>query len=183
MAHNSSFLDLAKNRYSCRSYINKPVARDKIERCLEAARLAPSACNSQPWHFIVVEASPLKDKLCKKSFSGIYSMNSFVSDAPVLVVVIRDMSKCVARLGGLVRGVDFSLIDIGIACEHFVLQATEEGLSTCWIGWFNGDAVKSVLGLPKKVRVDILISLGYPALQTDCVKNRKDIKDIAEFRV
>ncbi len=183
MVQNNYFLDLVRKRYSCRSYINKSIQREKIERCLEAARLAPSACNSQPWRFIVVEAGSLKDKLCKKAFSGIYSMNGFVAGAPVLVVVIREASKCVTRLGGLVRGLDFALVDIGIASEHFVLQATEEGLATSWIGCFDSDAVKSILGLPKKVRVDILISLGYPALQTNGVKDRKDIKEIAEFRV
>jgi len=129
--------------------------------CLEAARLAPSACNSQPWKFMVVDDEGLKKRLCKAAFGGIYSINSFCRTAPVIVAVVSERSRFLARIGGLFRGTKYYLIDIGIAVEHFVLEAEELGLGTCWIGWFDEEAVKAILNVPKTKKVDILIALGY----------------------
>jgi nitroreductase len=156
-----ALLDLIKHRKSVRDFLDKPVERGKIMMCLEAARLAPSTCNSQPWKFIVVDDKQLKNKLCKAAFSGIYSMNSFCKTAPVIVVVISEASKFLIRIGGMFRGTKYYLIDIGIAGEHFVLQAEDLGLGTCWIGWFNQRAVKSILNIPQRKKIDILIALGY----------------------
>ena len=156
-----ALLDLIKQRKSIRDFLDRPVEREKIMMCLEAARLAPSACNSQPWKFIVVDDKPLKDKLCRAAFSGIYSINSFCQKAPVLVVVVSEKSRFLARIGGMFRGTKYYLIDIGIAGEHFVLQAEDLGLGTCWIGWFNERAVKSILNIPQHKKIDMLIALGY----------------------
>lgn len=156
-----ALLDLIKQRKSVREFLDKPVEREKIEMCLEAARLAPSASNSQPWRFIVVDDKELKDKLCDAAFGGLYFINSFGKTAPVIVVVISEKSKFLARIGGMFRGLKFYLIDIGITCEHFVLEAEELGLGTCWIGWFNERGVKSVLNVPQGKKIDILIALGY----------------------
>jgi len=176
------FLELAQKRKSCRSYSSKPVERGSIEQCLEAARLAPSACNSQPWHFIVIDSIDLKDKVAQQAFSGIYGMNTFAGEAPVIVAVVRERSKYVAELGGQVRGVKYSMIDVGIACDHFTLQAEEEGLGTCWLGWFNERAVKKILNLPRWMKIDILISLGHPTEDVTKDKNRKHINEMSEFR-
>jgi len=156
-----TLLDLVKQRKSVRDFLDRPVEREKIMTCLEAARLAPSACNSQPWKFVVVDDKHLKNKLCDAAFSGIYSMNSFCKMASVIVVVISEKSKFLARIGEMFRGTKYYLIDIGIACEHLVLQAEDLGLGTCWIGWFNERAVKSVLNISQHKKVDILIALGY----------------------
>jgi nitroreductase len=156
-----ALLDLVKYRKSVRDFLDKPVEREKIMMCLEAARLAPSASNSQPWRFIVVDDKQLKDKLCDAAFSGIYWINSFCKTAPVIVVVISEKSKFLARIGGMFRGTKYYLIDIGVACEHFVLEAEDLGLGTCWIGWFNERAVKSILNIPQHKKIDILIALGY----------------------
>ena len=156
-----ALLDLIKHRKSVRDFLDKPVEREKIIMCLEAARLAPSASNSQPWRFIVVDGKQLKDKLCDAAFSGIYWINSFCKTAPVMVVVISEKSKFLARIGGMFRGTKYYLIDIGIACEHFVLEAEDLGLGTCWIGWFNERAVKSILNIPGNKKIDILIAMGY----------------------
>jgi len=156
-----ALLDLIKHRKSVRDFLDRPVEREKIMMCLEAARLAPSACNSQPWKFIVVDDRQLKNKLCDVAFSGIYSINSFCKMAPVIVVVISEKSKFLARVGGMFRGTKYYLIDIGIAGEHFILQAEDLGLGTCWIGWFNERAVKSILNIPQPKKIDILIALGY----------------------
>jgi len=156
-----ALLDLIKHRKSVRDFLDRPVEREKIMMCLEAARLAPSECNSQPWKFIVVDDRELKNKLCEAAFGGIYSINSFCKKAPVIVVIISEKSKFIARVGGMFRGTKYYLIDIGIAGEHFVLQAEDLGMGTCWIGWFNEGGVKSVLNLPRHKKIDILIALGY----------------------
>ncbi len=130
-------------------------------KCLEAARLAPSACNSQPWKFIVVDDKELKKRLCRAAFNGVYSVMSFAGQAPVIVAVVSEKSKFLARVGGLLRDTKYYLIDIGIAGEHFVLQAGELGLGTCWLGWFNEGAVKSILNVPKDKKIDVLLALGY----------------------
>lgn len=156
-----ALLDIIRHRRSVRRYLDRPVERDKVMLCLEAARLAPSACNSQPWKFIVVDDKEIKDRLCRAAFSGIYSVFSFARKAPVIVVVVSEKAKFLARVGGLFRGTNFYLIDIGITTEHFVLQAEELGLGTCWLGWFNEKAVKSILNVPKDRRVDVLVALGY----------------------
>jgi len=156
-----ALLDLLKQRKSVRDFLDRPVELEKIMMCLEAARLAPSACNSQPWKFIVVDDRQLKNKLCDAAFSGIYWINSFCKTAPVIVVIVSEKSKFLARIGGVFRDTKYYLIDIGIAGEHFILQAEDLGLGTCWIGWFNEGAVKSVLNIPKHKKIDMLIALGY----------------------
>ncbi|MFQ6122777.1 MAG: nitroreductase family protein [Dehalococcoidales bacterium] len=177
-----ALLDLIKHRKSVRDFLDKPVEREKIMMCLEAARLAPSACNSQPWKFIVVDDRQLNNKLCRAAFGGIYSINSFCKTAPVIVVVISEKSKFIARIGELFRGTKYYLIDIGIACEHFVLQAEDLGLGTCWIGWFNEEAVKSILNIPHHKKIDILIALGYYNRENLGPEHgREPIDEIASF--
>ena len=175
-------LELLKQRKSVRDFLDRPVERKEIMTCLEAARVAPSACNSQPWKFIIVDDRELKEKLCARAFSGIYSINSFCKTAPVMVVVVSEKSRFLARIGGLFRGTKYYLIDIGIACEHFVLQAEELGLGTCWIGWFNEGAVKSLLGVPESKKIDVLIALGY--YDKDKIRSthdREPLENIATF--
>ena len=172
-----NLIDLIKKRTSTRSYSSHPVSREDIESCLDAARLAPSACNSQPWSFIVVDNPDVKNKIVKKALSGIYRMNNFVKDAPVLIVVITELSTYIARMGGQLRNVKYSLIDIGIACDHLILRATELGLGSCWLGWFNENAVKNVLGLSKSKKIDVMISLGYRA-----EKGKREIKPAVKKR-
>jgi nitroreductase len=178
-----TFLELVRKRRSVRAYEPARVSRDVLERCLEAARLAPSACNSQPWRFIVVDDPTLKAEVAGAAFTGMYSMNTFAADAPVLIAVVRERSKFAAALGGLFRGVHYALIDVGIACEHLVLQAEEEGLGTCWLGWFNEKAVKRILRLGAKDKVDIMISVGYPAPEDRRDGQRKPLGEITRFNV
>jgi len=175
------FLELVKKRSSVRRYAARPVPREVIEKCLEAARLTPSACNSQPWRFIVVSDPALKDKLGEIAFSGIYSMNSFAKKAPALVVVVRQRSSKAATAGGFFRGTQYNLIDLGAACEHFVLQAAEEGIGTCWLGWFNEKKVKRLLGIKRGSRADIIISMGYPESEKQREKSRKPLSEISRF--
>lgn len=177
-----SFLDLARARYSLRKYADTPVPREVIDRCLEAARLAPSACNSQPWSFIVVDQNPKRRELAEAAFGGIYSMNKFALNAPVLIVMVTEKSKFAAALGGQFQGTQYALIDIGIAGEHLCLQAAEEGVGTCWFGWFNEKAVKNVLGLPRSAKVDVIIGMGYPAEGVEPrEKKRRSLNEVRSY--
>ncbi len=159
----SRFLELASARRSIRRYKPDAVERGKLDLCLEAARLAPSACNAQPCKFIVIDEPALKERFCSAAFSGVYSTCKFAAAAPVLVAVVSDKGKLSAWLGNQVQDTNFRLMDVGIAAEHFVLAAAEQGLGTCWLGWFNARASAKALGLPAGRKIQVLISAGYPA--------------------
>ncbi|MCC6450506.1 MAG: nitroreductase family protein [Candidatus Aureabacteria bacterium] len=176
------FLDLVKRRRSVRRYAPAAVSRAAIDRCLEAARLAPSACNAQPWSFVVVDQPGRAAEIARSVFGGVYSMNRFAGDAPVLIAAVTGRSTPAARLGGLFRNTRYPLIDIGIACEHLALQAAEEGLGTCWIGAFYEAQVKQILGIPEEARVVLLLTLGHPSEPlvpaASSLKKRKKLEDI-----
>ena len=177
-----ALFDLVRQRKSIRDFLDIPVEREKVMMCLEAARLAPSASNSQPWKFIVVDDKQLKKKLCNTAFSGVYFINSFCKKAPVIVVIISEKSKFLTRIGGMLRDTKYYLLDIGIAGEHFVLQAEDLGLGTCWIGWFNEGAVKEILNIPQYKKIDVLIALGYyDKTKVRSEHGREPIDKIASF--
>lgn len=176
------FLELVKKRQSIRDYSSRPVSREDIDKCIEAARLAPSACNSQPWSFIILDKEEIKNRFMDKAFSGIYAINSFAKQAPVIIVVVTERSAYAARLGSYFRGTQYNLIDIGISCEHLVLQAAELGIGTCWHGWFNEKAIKKFLGLPKEKKIDVLISMGYPKDKELREKKRKGLDEIMRYQ-
>jgi nitroreductase len=174
------FKDLITKRQSARSYLPTPVAREDILKCLEAAQKAPSACNSQPWHFIIVDDPDLKTKLASALFSGPYVMNAFACQAPVLAIVVSEKSSFMAKIGGYFRGTEFYLLDIGAAIEHFILAAAELGLSSCWLGWFNEASAKKILNIPKDRKIDSVISLGF-SNETLREKIRKPLEEISSF--
>ncbi len=174
--------DLIKKRRSTRRFSDRAVEKEKIMMCLEAARLAPSACNSQPWRFIVVDDEETRNRLSHAAFGGVYSISSFARKAPVMVAIVSEKDKFIARVGALLRGTKYYLIDIGIAGEHFVLQAEELGLGTCWIGWFNEKRVKSALNVPRDKKIDVLLALGYPDKESQGSRhNREPMAKIASF--
>ena len=176
-----SFIDLANKRYSVRNYKNTPVPQEKINRCIEAARLAPSACNSQPWKFIAVDDPKFIKELAKAAFEGILDFNHFAFKAPVLILIVSERQKAFAKFGGIVKRKNFSLMDIGITAEHFCLQATEEGLGTCMLGWFNEKKVKKTLSIPKLKRVELIISVGFSADDNIPHKKRKSVDEILSY--
>ncbi len=150
-------------------------------RCLEAARLAPSASNSQPWRFIVVDDPYLKEKLAAETYSAVLTFNKFVHQAPVIVVFVIEKPKLITQIGGRIKNKEYPLIDIGIAAEHFCLQATEEGLATCMLGWYNEKPVKELLHIPKSKTVGLLITIGYPDYETIPAKKRKTADEVISF--
>jgi nitroreductase len=175
------FLDLVKERFSARKYLSQPVEREKIELCMEAVRLAPSACNSQPWKFIVVDEPELLEKVAHETYSKVIAFNKFVSNAQAIAVILLEKPKLIAQIGGRIKNKEYPLIDIGIAAEHFCLQATELGLGTCMLGWFNEKALKEILNIPKSKSIGLLISMGYPDYNNQPRKMRKELAEIMSY--
>jgi nitroreductase len=177
----SSFQELVQGRRSIRRYIEKPVERDRILVCLEAARLAPSADNAQPWRFLVLDDEDLKKQLCDEVFSGIYSVTKFAKKAPVLIVILARLNVITHRIGKQIQNIHFHLLDIGIAGEHIVLQAEELGLGTCWIGWFNARRARKVLKIPREYKIVSLLSMGYYEQKPSKLKKRRELDEIVWF--
>ena len=168
-----TFQELINCRQSVRRYQDKPVEREKLQQLIEAVRFAPSASNSQPWKLILVDEPDLKDKVANATFSKIVAFNKFAPQASVMVVLVIERPKMITQIGGSVKNREFPLIDIGIAAEHFCLQATELGLGTCMLGWFNEKKIKQLLNIPKNKRIGLVITLGY---ETEDYKQREKIR-------
>ena len=158
MESNELFYKIIQNRQSDRGYIEKRVEKEKLERILESARISPSACNAQPWKFIVVDNTELKDKLADTTSSKVLGMNHFTKQAPVHIVIVMESANLSSSFGSMVKRKHFPLIDIGIAAEHICLAATAEGLGSCMIGWFDEPKVKKLLDIPKNKRPVLIIT-------------------------
>jgi nitroreductase len=174
-------LELFRTRQSVRAYSNQLVEKEKLMRCIEAARIAPSACNAQPWKFIVIDNPELKNAIAEKTSSKILGMNHFTKQAPVHIVVVREKANFTSTVGQVLKDKEYPLIDIGIASIQFCLQATAEGLGTCIIGWFNEKEVKRLLNIPRSKRVELIITVGYPATADIRQKFRKETSEIVSF--
>ena len=172
------FSELVLKRQSDRKYAPKRVDREDVVRCLEAARMAPSACNSQPWKFVVVDD---RAKLAELSEAAIgLGMNRFTVQVPVLVAVVQEPMNMEAKAGSVVKDKDYSMMDLGMAVENFCLQAAELGLGTCIMGWFDEKRVKKVLGVPRTRRVQLLIAVGHPDAPNR-QKVRKPLEEISSW--
>ena len=174
------FLNLARKRLSCRSYLEQPVPRELLDYCLEAARLAPSACNQQPWRFIVVSDPELRKQIADRALLPGLPM-PWLQVAPVIVVLCAKKSPVTHIAAPLFSGIHYHLLDIGIAGEHFVLAAAEKGLGTCWIGWVKTKTTAKILGLSGSLKPIALIPVGYPAVSAE-PRERLPLSDIADFR-
>ena len=175
----NSFFELVQKRYSCRNYSDKKVEKEKILSCLDAARLAPSACNKQPCRFIIVSDDQIRRNICAQGLLPGINM-SWLEKAPIIAVLCVETSLLPHQIAPLVSGINYHYVDAGIAGEHFVLQAEELGLGTCWIGWFNEKSVKRILKIPKHIKAVSLIALGYSEQNIEIQqKDRKQITDIS----
>jgi nitroreductase len=176
------FLELVEKRQSDRKYTGKTVEKEKLAKCLEAARLAPSASNSQPWTFIVADEPELVKQLAKASEGPLKSFNNFVKQAPVIVAVVMEKPKIITELGGKIKEKEYPLIDIGIAAEHFCLQAAELDLGTCMLGWFDEQRAKELLKVPENKNIPLLITVGYtPVNYKHRKKIRKSFEKVVRF--
>jgi nitroreductase len=159
-------------RRSVRKYTADPVSDEILGRVLEAARLAPSGKNLQPWKFIVVRSAETRERLARASAG-----QAFIAQAPVVVVACADPEACYARMGRYMKSWP---VDVACALEHLMLQAAAEGLGTCWIGAFEEQAVKDVLGVPEGIRVLALTPLGHPA-EEPAFRGRKSLDEIVAY--
>ena len=162
--------DAISKRYSVRSYQDRPVEQDKLDRVLDAARLAPSGNNRQPWHFVVVRDADLRRRLV-----GACCDQAFVGEAPVVIAGVGLTPDRVMKCD--VAG---DAVDVAIALEHIALAAVAEGLGTCWVGAFEQDRVREVLGIGPEAKVVEVMALGYP-VGSPGAKNRKSIDEIVSY--
>ena len=159
-----------KQRSGVRSYKPEDVEEDKLKRVLEAARLSPSASNRQEWKFIII-----KNKETKKKLAGAAFGQSFIGEAPVVIVACGTESESVMGCGQPTH-----TVDVSIACAFMILEACELGLGTCWIGAFKEDETKRILNIPESVRVVAMTPLGYPD-EPPSKKSRKRLDQIVCF--
>ncbi len=159
-----------KTRRSVRSYKSDPVPEEKLNKVLEAGRLAPSARNGQDWKFIIV-----RDEKKRKELARAAHNQAFVGEAPIVIAAVslepEDVMPC---------QVPTYAVDLAIAVDHMTLQAVAEGLGTCWIGAFSQEDVKQILNIPENYKVAILLVLGFPS-DTPGPKTRKELKEIISY--
>ncbi|MDO5153494.1 MAG: nitroreductase family protein [Eubacteriales bacterium] len=169
------FLEIAKARQSCRSYDEtKPVEQEKLDAILEAARLSPSACNGQPYHFTVCRGGTAKAVAAATAGMG---MNKFAAQAPVLIVISEAPYVKSAAVGSRLKKIDYRSIDIGIAAAYLTAEANTQGLATCILGWLDDGKIREICGLDAPVR--LVVTLGY-AKEGDPVrpKKRKSLSEL-----
>ncbi len=164
------FSDLIKNRYSVRSYKSEPVEEEKLQRILDAARLAPTASNRQCFQLLIIHTSEKQEELKK-----VYSKSWFV-DAPLVICA------CGLPQANWVRsdGKNYNDVDVAIVMDHLILAAANEGLGTCWIGAFNPAELRKLLNLPDEVEPVVLTPLGYPK-NSPKPKKRKDLSELVRY--
>ena len=172
------FLQLAASRQSDRAYEHRPVEREKLERILQAACLAPSACNAQPWKFVVVDDPELARRVGKAA-AGL-GMNRFAKEAPVHILIVEESMNVTSFLGAKIKDKYFPLIDIGIATAHITLAAESEGLGSCIMGWFDEKEIKQLVGIPAGKRLLLDVAVGYAA-KPKRKKSRKALDKVVSY--
>ena len=174
-----SFLELAQARQSDRSYEpGRIIEREVLDRILEAGRLAPSACNGQPWHFTAVTEPELLQQVAKATSS--IGLNKFVKDSAALVLITLEPTNITSRLGSGIKDKDFPMMDLGIASAYMTLAAESEGIGSCILGWFDEKKIKELVGIPKSKRLMLIVTLGYAA-KPKRKKVRKEWAKVVSF--
>lgn len=170
-----NFTEIVLARQSCRSYDeSRAVEPEKLAAVLDAARLAPSACNGQPYHFTVCTGELAKEVAAATRGPAI---NKFATQAPVMIIISEEPYVASAAAGSKVKNNDYRSIDIGIACAYLTAEATVQGLSTCILGWFDDEKLRSLCALKYPAR--LVITVGY-AKEGDALraKKRKPIEEL-----
>lgn len=172
------FLEIANKRQSCRSFdAEKRVEYEKLEKIIRAGILAPSACNSQPYHFTVCEGE-LAKKVAK--YTTGMGMNKFVLDAPTLIVISEEAYNKTAAFGAKIKNIDYRSIDIGIATAYLTAEATAQGVDSCIIGWLNDEKIRELLGIKNPIK--LIIALGYAKKDYKLrEKKRKEVEKIVTY--
>ena len=173
-----NFTEIAEERQSCRSYDPlRDVEEEKLMRILEIARLAPSACNGQPYHLTVCKNEAAK--AVAKAVGGM-GMNKFAKDAPVMLVISEEPYVASAALGAKIKKNDYRSIDIGILSAYITAAAKEEGIASCILGWLDDGKIREACSIKGTVR--LVITLGYPTEEDKLrVKKRKSLDELVSF--
>ena len=173
-----NFTEIAQNRQSCRSYDpTRPVEDEKLAAILASVRLAPSACNGQPYHLTVCRGETAKTVAAACMGMG---MNKFATQAPILVVISEETYVKSAALGAKLKGNDYRSMDIGIAAAYLTAEAAAQGLGTCILGWRDDEKIRGICGLSQPVR--LVITLGYPKEGDPLrAKKRKEISRLVTY--
>lgn len=180
MVDGKEFLNLIIERQSDRKYSEKQIEKEILGRIIEAGRMAPSACNAQPWKFVVVTEPELIVKVAETASSKLLGMNGFVGQAQTIIVIVREKPNLTSKVGATLKNKDYSLIDLGIATENICLQSKAEGVGSCIIGWFDEREIRRLLSIPRTKRVELLITLGY-SLSDQREKRRKPEEEVVSY--
>ncbi|MGB2907446.1 MAG: nitroreductase family protein [Candidatus Aminicenantaceae bacterium] len=180
-APDSPFRRLIEDRKSIRRYEDRPVEREVLLQCLDAARIAPSAENAQPWRFLVIDDPEIKARFSDEVFSGIYKVTKFAAQAPVLILFLARLNVVTHHIGRQVQNIHFHYIDIGIAGQHLALQAEELGVGSCWLGWFSVRKARRFFNIPSKYKIISMQALGYYDKKPSKERKRKPLEEIAWF--
>ena len=176
----SDYFELVRRRESCRNFDpNRMVEKEKLTRCAEAAWLAPSACNGQPWRYLIVTNPELAEKL--RPLMMELGQNKFLQKCPAFAVVLEENTVLKVSLSQKFKDQDFAPIDVGLSVSQFCYAATEQGLSTCIIGWHNENKIRELFGLPKTARVRLVLAVGYAASDKLREKTRRPIEDVIRY--
>ena len=176
----NDFLELCLRRQSCRNFSDTPVEREKLIACVEAARLAPSACNSQPWSFVVVDTPAVVAEVAKCGQQ--MRMNAFLSQAQAFIVVLEEHAVLAPIVRRVLDSQYFAKGDLGAAAVCVCLAAESQGLGTCIIGVYDREGIANALDIPiEKQFADFIIAVGYPADDKIREKRRKPLSEIARF--
>lgn len=175
----SDFMELCLRRQSCRNFADQPVEHEKLVRCVEAARLAPSGCNGQPWSFVVVEKPEVVSEVAQCAQQ--LGLNSYISDARAFFVVLEEHAKLMPQLKRIVDSQYFAPGDIGAATAYLCLEAESLGIGTCVLGIYDREKISSLLDIPQEKKIRSLIAVGYPVDGTVRPKTRKPLEEIVRY--
>ncbi len=175
----NNFLDLCVKRQSCRTFSDKTVEREKLLSCVEAARLAPSACNSQPWKFIVVNTPEIVAEVAKTTMQ--LGINNYMASATAFIVVLEEHAVLMPKIRPIFDSQYFAKGDIGGVLVTLCYAAEAQGLGSCIIGMYDREKLCSLLNLPSETRFGQLVALGYPADDKVRNKSRKPLEDLVRF--
>ena len=173
------FIDLVRARQSCRDYGNRPVGRDDLTTILESGRLSPSACNIQPWRFVVADRGPIVAEVAQ-CLQGM-GMNRFTANVPAFIVLCEQTANLKETIASGIGGHNYAQLDIGIAAAHMVLCARTLGIDSCIIGWFSDKKLRRTLNLPVGQKVRLVIALGYGKNEPVRPKRRRAFDDVVRF--
>lgn len=174
-----NFTELARMRESCRNYTGEPVPREKLLAILDAARMSPSACNSQPWSFVVADTPDAARRAA--ACVQVDGANRFTDHAPAFLIVLEEPVQLSPRIADKIDSQHFAQIDLGLITAHICLAAADLGLGTCIMGIFDEEKTKAYFQIPAEKRVRLILSVGYSADTSPRAKKRKSLEEFVRF--